>query len=192
MNVETDFCQWRIVVALEGIEVVGTHLGASVSAPQVVLEENSHLLHHRVAVLVARSSHLEGGDKIFLTVGAHLADRKLRTGDDDRLVQVFEHETQRRRGESHGVGAVKHHEAIEIVVVILNGSSHIAPVRRSHGSTVDGRIELDIVNLEIEHLDFRHIVDKMREVERLQRMCHRVLNHSDCAAGVDDEDFRSR
>ena len=53
-------------------------------------------------------------------------------------------------------------------------------------------MKLYVVDFVVQLLDFWHIIDKMREVERLERLGHRVFNHSDCATGVDDEDFWSR
>ena len=49
---------------------------------------------------------------------------------------------------------------------------------------------MDIVDGIIELLDFGHIVDKVREVERLQRLRHRVFNHADCSSGIYYKDIR--
>ena len=85
LDVKADFGQFWIVETLEGVEVVGAHLGGTVASPQVVLEEDGDLLHARAALLVDGSSHLQGGNEVLLAVGAHLADGQLRAGDDDGL-----------------------------------------------------------------------------------------------------------
>ena len=52
-------------------------------------------------------------------------------------------------------------------------------------------LKLVAIDLEVEHLEFRHIVDEVAEVERLKGMGGWILHHTDCAAGVDYEYFRS-
>ncbi len=90
---KADFGQRRIIVAFEGVEIVGAHLRGPVSAPQIVLEEDGNLLHHRLAVDgVALGGNLKGCDKILLAVGAHLAYGELGAGDNHRLVEMLEHE----------------------------------------------------------------------------------------------------
>ena len=86
------FCQLRIVVALEGIEVVGTHFGRAVSAPQIVLEQDSYFPDHRRPVKSSGGCNLQGGYEVFFSVGAHFSDGELRAGDNDRLVEIAEHE----------------------------------------------------------------------------------------------------
>ena len=43
-------------VALEGVEIARAHLGGAVAAPEVVLEEDGHLLHHGLARACAAHS----------------------------------------------------------------------------------------------------------------------------------------
>ena len=174
LDVEADLGELGIVEALEGVEVVGAHLGGAVATPQVVLEEDGDFLDAGATLLIDGGGDLEGGDKVFLAVGAHLTDGQLRTGDDDGFAQVLKHETQRRGGERHGVGAVQHDEAVVAVIALLDGEGDFAPVRGIHVGAVDGRVELDVV-------------DEVREVEGLQGVRLGVLNHADSAAGVDDE-----
>ena len=71
---ESDLRQRGVVVALEGVKVVGAHLRGTVAAPKVVLEEDRHLLHHRSPVVACLCGNLQGGYEVFLAVGAHLAD----------------------------------------------------------------------------------------------------------------------
>ncbi len=53
-----------------------------------------------------------------------------------------------------------------------------------HIGRINRRIKLDIVNYIIQFLDFRHIINQVRKIERLQRPCFGVFNHTDCPAGV--------
>lgn len=92
MDAETDFCELRIVIALERIEVVGAHFGGAVASPEVVLEKYGHFLNHRGTVECGCGCNLEGGNQVFLTIGADFANRELRTGDDDGLTEIAEHE----------------------------------------------------------------------------------------------------
>ena len=184
-------CQFRIIVASERVEVVGTHLRASISAPQIVLEEDCHLLHHSIASLIGSRSHLQGGDQVFLAIGAHLTDRKLRSSDNHRLTQILQHKTQCRSRKRHRVGAMKHHKSIILIVVAFNGLCNISPVRRIHVAAIDWRIKLNVVDVVVEQLHFRHIFHQMREIEWEQSACHRILYHADSATSVDDENFRA-
>ena len=175
----------RIVVALERIEVIGAHLGRAVAAPEVVLKEYRHLLHHGGAAYVGRRSYLQCSYEVLLAVGSHLAYRQLRTGYDYRLVKILEHKRQRRGRIGHGVGSVKHHKTVKAVKVVLNRLGYLHPALRIHVRRIDGRLKLYVLDSIIEHLYLRHIVDQVPEVKGLQRMSLRILNHSDCSSGVD-------
>ena len=132
MNAEAYAGKVGIIVALEGVEMVGAHLCAAVAAPQIVFKQYRHFLHHRVAVLVAGGGYLKCCDEVFFSVGTHFADWKLGAGDDDGLVQVLEHKTQRGGGVCHRVGAVKHHKAVVAGIVLLDALCNFNPVRRIH------------------------------------------------------------
>ena len=89
---QPDACERRVVVALEGVEVVGAYLGGAVAAPQIVLEEYGHLLYLGLLVGADGGRYLHGGDEVFLAVGPHFAYRKLRACDNHRFAQIVEHE----------------------------------------------------------------------------------------------------
>ena len=74
------------------------------------------------------------------------------------------------------------------VIVIFYGPGYLAPVRRVHVTAVDGRIKLDVVDVEVEHLDFWHIVDEMSEIKRLEHPGLGVLYHAYGAACIDNQD----
>ncbi len=167
MDSETDFGKRRIVVALECVEVVGTHLGGAVSAPQVVFKENRHFPNHRLARHVDGGGYLEGGNEVFLAVGPDLADGQLRAGDDDRLVEVAEHEGERRGCIGHRVGAVEHDKSVIFLIVMLDGARNLLPSPLVHVAGVNGGMELDVVDVIVEHLDLGDVVDQMAEVKRL-------------------------
>ena len=160
-DAQANFCQLRIVVAPEGVEIVGAHFGAAIAAPQIVFKEYRHLLHHCIARGIGGGSHLECRNQVFFAIGSHLANRQLRAGDNHGFTQIFEHKTQCRRRKRHRVGAVKHHKSIVGIVVVFNGMRHVAPMLWAHVAAIDGRIELDIVDVVVEQLHFRHIFNQM-------------------------------
>ena len=184
MDAQTYLCQRRIVVALEGIEVVGAHLCRAVAAPEIVLEEYGHLLNHR-ACAVSGGGNLYGRNQVLLAVGANLADGELRAGDYHRFGQIDEHERQGRGRVGHGVCAVEHDKSVIHVIVLFDGAGNLLPVGRIHVARVDWRIELYVVYLVIEFAYARHVLNQMVEVEGNQRVGLRIFNHADCASGID-------
>ncbi|MNQ72242.1 hypothetical protein D3C85_869410 [compost metagenome] len=136
--------QRRVVRRIEGVEAVRVHLLAAVAAIELIVEKQRHLVDR----VVGRD--VEGVEQVLLAVGAQLGERDLGAGDDDRLVQIFEHEGEGRGGERHGVGAVQDHEAVVLLVVVTNVLGDALPVRRGHVGGVDeGGI---FVNMIIRHL----------------------------------------
>ena len=190
LYVEPYLGQRRIVVALERVKIVGTHLRRAVAAPQVVLKKYCHFLHHRFAVDVGCRSNLQGGDEILLTIGANLANGQLAAGDDYRLLQILKHKTQCRSSVSHGVGAVKHHKTVVIVDVLFDGLSNVAPMLRAHVCTIDRRLELNVSDFIVEHLNLWYVIYKMREIERLQTLGQRVFNHTYCSTRIYNQYLR--
>jgi hypothetical protein len=170
-------CELGIVAAAESVEIVGRALAGTVAAPQEVFEKDSHFLHHRPAVGVAFGGYLQGCDEVFLAVGAHFAYGKLRACDYDRFFQSVEHERQGRGRIGHSVGAVQDYESVVSLIVFGNYPHDVLPVGRAHVAGVDGRVELDVVYHIVEHLHLRHIVHKVREVERTQSLRGLVFDH---------------
>ena len=126
---QPDFGQGGEIVAFEGVQVVGAHLGGAVATPQIVLKQYGHLLHHRLAVDgVDGSGNLQCGYQVFFPVGSHLTYRKLRACDYHRLVQVLEHKRQCRCRVGHRIGAVEHYEAVEVVVTLANLRCNLLPM----------------------------------------------------------------
>ncbi len=170
--------KFRIIIGFEGIELIGTMLCAPVATPQIVLKKYRHFTHYRRSVKIFCSSHLQSRDEIFLTVSPHFSYRKLRTRDNHRLVKILKHKRQCRGCVGHSVGAVKNHKTFIAVIIVLNDMGNIAPMRSVHGTGIDRTRKLHVVNLEIQHLDFWDIVDKMVEIERFECSCIGVLDHS--------------
>ena len=103
-------------------------------------------------------------------------------------MQILEHEGEGRGGVGHGVGAVKDNEAVVVVVVVGDAPGNVCPVVRVHVGGVDRRMELDVVDDVVQHLDLGDILDEMSEVEGLEGLGLRVFNHTDGSAGIDYED----
>ncbi len=152
------FGQRGVVAALEGVEVVGAALGGAVATPQEVLEQNGYLAYHRQAEAVGGGCYLQGGDEILLTVGADFAYWQLRAGDNHRLAQVFEHERQSRSRVGHGVGAMQNHETVVTVIILDYASGNILPVGGMHVAGIERRLELNVVDVVVEHLYLGHVV----------------------------------
>ena len=62
-----------------------------------------------------------------------------------------------------------------------------APVVGRDRRRVDGTVELDVVDVIVEHPYLRHIVYEMVEVEGLERFSLGILDHADGATGVDEQ-----
>ena len=191
--------QVGIVERLEGVELVGTLLRRAVAAHQVAVEVDTHLGHHRRAVLPFGCGHLNAGDKVFLAIGAQLANGQLRAGKDDGLRQVLEHERQGRGGVGHRVGAVEHNEAVVLVVVVGNDMGQLGPERRRHIAGIDRRVELVGGDVEVrgerrgargELLQLGHAAEQVLEVKRLQGTRLRVAVHAYCPASIYQKNLR--
>ncbi|CDB12075.1 unknown [Bacteroides sp. CAG:633] len=176
--------QYRIVVRAEGVEVFGIDFGCPVSAHQVVLEEDTYFGHDGAAVAVAGCGYLDAGQQVFLTVGTQHADGQLRAGQDDGLVQPFEHEAQGRGREGHRIGAVQDDEACILLVVVADDAYQPSPRFGIHVRRVHRRVELVSVDTEGKLLEFGHMLLELLQIEVLQRARFRILDHSDGSTGV--------
>lgn len=126
-DVDADLGEWGIIERAECVEVFGVDFGGAVAAHQFVLEEDADFGDDGGAVGMFSGGYLDGGDEVFLSVGAEHTDGELRTGQDDGLCQVFEHEAEGRGGIGHGVGAVQDDEAVEAVVVVIDDFYNLRP-----------------------------------------------------------------
>ena len=184
-DLHTGIGQMGVVERLEGIELVGALLRGAVAAHQVAVEVDAHLGHHRRAVLMVGSCHLDAGDEVLLAVGAQHADGQLAAGEDDGLRQVLEHKGEHAGRERHGVGAVEHHEAVIVGIAVGNGVGQLRPQPWRHVAGVDGRVELVGGNLRLELLQLGHATQQVLEVKGLQCSGLRVAVHADGPAGID-------
>ena len=135
-DVDPDLGQRRVVVRPEGAQGFGAALGGAVGAEEPVLEVERHFGDLGTAVEVGPGD-LDGRDEVLAPVGAQHADRDLAAGENHRFAEVFEHETQCRRRIGHGVGAVKHHEAVVTGVVVADEFGQGDPVGRLDVRRVD-------------------------------------------------------
>lgn len=125
-----DLRQRRIIVGAEGAQRFGAALGGAVGAEQPVLEIERHFGHFGASADV-RARDFDGRDEVLAAVGPQYADRNLASGEDDRLCEVFEHETHGRRGIRHGVGAVQHDESVVARVVVADQFGKCRPSWRA-------------------------------------------------------------
>ena len=176
-----------IIERAERIELLGVNLRCSVAAHQLLLEIDADLGHDGRAVFVLGSSNLDGGDEVLLAVGTELTDGQLRTCEDDGLAQVLEHEAEGRCRVGHRVCAMQDDEAVEAVVAVGNDANQARPMLQPHVARVDGRVERESMDIEIEAPQLGHLVEDEVEVEALESTRHRVLPHAYRAACINKE-----
>lgn len=117
-----DFGQGLAVGAGKGLEGGGRDLCGAVAAVQLVAEEEADFRNDKGARDDERAEQVVDG------VGLERKDGRLRAREDDRLAQVGQHEGQGRGRVGERVGAVEDDEAVEEVVVFLDGGGHGGPV----------------------------------------------------------------
>ena len=188
-DVDAGIDEVGVVERLEGVELLGALLGGAVAAQQVPAEVDAHLGHKGTAFGILGGCYLDARDEVLLAVGAELADGQLAAGEDDGLGEVLEHIGEGRGGVGHGVGAVKHDETVVLVVAVGNDVSNGCPSGWRHVAGVDGRIELEGVDVGGELVQFRHVLKQVLEVEGFEGTRFGVAVHADGTAGVDEEDF---
>ena len=128
--------------------------------------------------------YFDGSNQVFLSVRAQGSDRQLRTGKDNRLREVFEHEAERRCRIRHRVGAVQDDKAVKVIVVIIYDFDNLGPQRRFHIRGVDGRVELIGRDAVVEAFQFGDMLEQVVEIEIFQCAGFRVFHHSDSSACV--------
>ncbi len=183
-DVDAGLGQGRVVVGLEGVEVLGVDFGAAVAAVEVALEEDADLGDGDQP----GGGYLEGADDVLAAVGAQHAQRQLAAGEDDGLAEVLEHEAQGRGGIGHGVGAVEDHEAVVVVVLALDDVGDVDPERGSHVAGVYDVVQRHRVDAVLAAFELRHGVVDAVEGKRMQRPVL-VLHHADGAAGINNQYF---
>lgn len=158
LDVDTCRCKYRIVERTEGIEVFGVDFGSTVAAHQMVLEEDTYFRDNGTATGMMGGGYLNAGHEVFLAIGAQYANGQLRTGEDDRFVEPFEHETECRSCIGHGVGAMKDNETGVAVVIVADDAYQPAPGFGVHVRGVHGRIELVGVDGEGKFVQFGYML----------------------------------
>jgi len=123
--------QRRIILRNESAEILGILFDAPVSPEKIEIEIDANLRHQSHSVLPC-CGNLHGGDQILLPVGAQGTNGQLRSGEDNRLVKIHKHVTQRRGGICHGVGAVKNDKPVKMVVILFDGQGNSLPDFRRH------------------------------------------------------------
>ena len=171
--------QRRIVGGGEGLQAVRRALHRPVAPQQLTAEIKAHLVHH------ALGCNEQAGDQIVPPVAAQLAQRDLATGEHHRLVQIFQHEAQRRSGVGHGVGAVQHHKAVELMVPVRDGLADGAPLVHGDVGGIQQRVHLH--QLPVRHVragQLRNGGKPARKAARLGRVALLAGHHADGAAGI--------
>ena len=182
--------KYRVIVRAESIEVLRIYFGGTVAACQVILKEDTYFRHDRPAVGMPGSGNFDTCQQIFFTVGTEHADRKLRTREDDGLVEALEHKTESGCGVGHGIRAVKDDKARILIVVVADNAYEFAPGIRIHIRRIHRRIELIGRDVIVEALQFGNMLEQVGEIEIFQCTCFRIFYHSDSSARVNQENGR--
>ena len=140
---------------------------------------------------MAGGRDFEGRDEVALGVGAVGPHRHLRPREHHRLAQVLENVAERGRRVGHGVGAVQHHEAVEVGVVPADEPGQKQPVGRRHVAAVDGFGQAEQFEAEGQAGELGHLAVEPAELHGHQ-VAGAAQGHAHGAAGVDDEQARGR
>ena len=133
----------------------------------MILEENADFRNDRLPVGMARSGNLDAGQKIFFSIRAQYTDGKLRTGENNRLTQSFEHKAKGRGGISHRIRAMQNYKTGIMIVIVTDNVYEFAPRIRVHVRRIHWRIELISIYTESIPLKFGHMFLQLLEVEVL-------------------------
>lgn len=151
------------------------------------MEEYTYFGYDRRAVRILGSRNLDSCKEVLLAIGTECTDGKLAAGEYDRFHQPFEHEAESRGGEGHRVGTVQDDKAIVSLIVAIDDAYELGPKGGVHVRRVDWRVEGIGEYVEVELLDFGHMLQELVEVEVLQSTRFRVLYHTDSAARVNEQ-----
>lgn len=130
-----DLGQGLAVGAGKGLEGGGRDLCGAVAAVQLVAEEEADFGDHKGARYDERAEQVVDG------VGLERKDGRLRAREDDGLAQVGQHKGQGGRRVGERVCAVEDDEAVEEVVVFLDGGGHGGPVGGGDVAGVEEGVE---------------------------------------------------
>ena len=150
--------EYGIIERTESVEVFGIDFGGAVAAHQVILEKDAHFRYKGTSAGMPRCGDLDTRQQVLLAVRTEHADGKLRPGEDDGLVEPFEHEAEGRCCVGHGVRSMKDDKAGVPFVVVADDAYEFAPGIRIHVRRVHGRVELIGVYAERKILEFGHML----------------------------------
>ena len=82
---------------------------------------------------------------------------------------------------------MQHHEAVVVVVMVGDAVGEVCPEGRRHVAGVDGRIELEGVDLDIELFQLRHVLQQLFEIEGFEGTRLGIAVHTDGATCIDKQ-----
>lgn len=88
-NMDAYACQWRVIERPEGIKVLSIDFCGTITPHQVIFKENTYFGDNSCTVRILGSSNLDCSDQIFFSVRTQRSDWQLRTGQNNRLTQIF-------------------------------------------------------------------------------------------------------
>ena len=76
-NVDAGVGEGVVVEGAEGVEALGVDFSGAVAPHEPVFKENAHFGHHGLPVGIACGGYFDGGEQVFLAVGAQFAHGQL-------------------------------------------------------------------------------------------------------------------
>ena len=129
--VVADGCKYREINAVKCIKALGLQFLCTGSGNYFAIKYDAYSMCIRAGCKTKRI------EQVCFCIGYFHGNWFLGTGDDNRLRRVLNQVGQCRRGVCHGIGAVADHEAVIIVIILLQDLGELQPVLRVHIRAVD-------------------------------------------------------
>ena len=179
----TGLRQRRIVITVESREMFGIAFGSTISTEEPVLKIDGHFGHDGVPFLILSRCYLDGSKEVLLGIRTKDTDGQLGAGEDNRLIEVLQHEGESRRRIRHRIRTVEDDESIISAVPVVDELRHTHPTIGINIRRVDeGRESFD-VHLNLAGKEFRHKGFESLYVRRNERLGFAVTHHCNGAAG---------
>ena len=122
-NMNPRFRQYRIIERPERIEILRIDFRCPVAPHQMILKEDADFRNKRLSLFILCDGNLDARHQIFFPVRAKYSDGKLGTGQDNRLVQSFQHKAECGSSISHRIRAVQNDKTLITVIVLVNNGN---------------------------------------------------------------------
>ena len=152
-------CDWNVIeenlggdYTFKGGKSRSAHLNRSASQHDLAVKSKEY-------AGMARCRHGKGRAQIIRSIGEHICQRQLRSGEYHGQIDARQHKGNGGGSVSHGVGAVGNHDAVKSVAVFVNTLGNELPFRRAD----IGRVQADellhrniVIGTQLLHFPFKH------------------------------------